>query len=108
MERSTWANCLPRTLESHPFMIAWVSDNENGHATTIMLLVQRYKWFTCRLQIVKTDTSALMDGPYGDLEAKLFTNYDKVLLMSNGIGIAAYLYTARCLLLAHDWQTARV
>jgi predicted ferric reductase len=95
-------------LESHPFMIAWVSDNEKGHATTITLLVQCYKGFTRRLQIAKNDTTALVDGPYGGLVARSFSDYDKILLMSNGIGIAAHLYTARYLLLAHDRQTARV
>jgi hypothetical protein len=38
--------------------------------------------------------SALIDGPYGGLEADSFTKHDKILLMSDGIGIAAHLYTA--------------
>jgi predicted ferric reductase len=95
-------------LESHPFMIAWVVENDKGHATTIMVLAQCYKGFTRRLQIANINASALVDGPYGGLEADCFTHYDKVLLMSNGIGIAAHLYTARYLLFAHNRQTARV
>jgi predicted ferric reductase len=75
-------------------MIAWVSENEKRHATTILLLVQCYKEFTRRLQIAKANTTALVDGPYGGLEAKSFTDYEKILLMPNGIGIAAHLYTA--------------
>ena len=58
--------------------------------------------------MASTDMSALVDGLYGGLEANLFTAYDKVLLMLNGIGIAAYLHTARYLLFAHNKQTARV
>jgi predicted ferric reductase len=94
--------------ESHPFMVAWVSENEKGQATTIVLLVQCYRGFTRRLQIASTDMTALVDGPYGGLEANSLTAYDKVLLMSNGIGIAAHLHTARYLLFAHNRQTARV
>jgi NAD(P)H-flavin reductase len=89
-------------------MIAWVVENDKGHATTIMVLAQCYKGFTRRLQIANINASALVDGPYGGLEADCFTHYDKVLLMSNGIGIAAHLYTARYLLFAHNRQTARV
>jgi predicted ferric reductase len=105
MERRYWAVRLPlathlrslglgRLLESHPSMIAWVSENEKRHATTILLLVQCYKEFTRRLQIAKANTTALVDGPYGGLEAKSFTDYEKIMLMPNGIGIAAHLYTA--------------
>ena len=89
-------------------MIAWVSENEKGQATTIILLVQCYRGFTRRLKIANTDLPALIDGPYGGLEADSLTKYDKILLMSNGIGIAAHLYTARYLLFAHNQQTARV
>ncbi|KAF1840098.1 uncharacterized protein K460DRAFT_296976 [Cucurbitaria berberidis CBS 394.84] len=95
-------------LESHPFMIAWATVDQEGKATSIMLLVQSCRGFTRRLHLANTLTPALIDGPYGGAGLNSFNNYDKVLLMSSGIGIAGHLSTARYLLLAHDLRTARV
>jgi predicted ferric reductase len=94
--------------ESHPFLVAWVPQQDEGRASTIILLVQGYRGFTRRLQNANADMSALIDGPYGGLEADSFTKHDKILLMSDGIGIAAHLYTAQYLLRAHVQKTARV
>ena len=94
--------------ESHPFMIAWVPEQEKGQASTIILLVQGHRGFTRRLKNANTEISALIDGPYGGLDAESFTKHDKILLMSDGIGIAAHLYAAQYLLRSHDQKTARV
>ena len=95
-------------FESHPFMIAWVVENEQVRSNTIVLLVQVRRGFTQKLQFANPLSSAIIDGPYGGNELEMMAKYDKILLMSSGIGIASYLNTARYLLLAHDKQTARV
>ena len=116
--------CLPRLrrlglgiFEFHPFMIAWdyISPEPNGSTvelTTrkIVLLAQPSNGFTKRL--LKTDEAnnhslAIIDGPYGsDLHS--FKDYDTVLFMANGIGLAGLLLPIRHLIVAHNNQTARV
>jgi hypothetical protein len=95
-------------LESHPFMVAWPVMDERGRLKSIVLLVQACRGFTRKLQLSNLGSSALIDGPYGGCEKQALGNYDKVLLLSCGIGLAAHLNTARYLLLAHNQQTARV
>ena len=69
-------------LESHPFMIAWTEERQDGKAEEITLLVQVRRGFTRRLQIASSRTPALIDGPYGGGELNTLANYDKILLMS--------------------------
>ncbi|KAF2633016.1 hypothetical protein BU25DRAFT_87617 [Macroventuria anomochaeta] len=95
-------------FESHPFMIAWAVEDEQARLRTIVLLVQVRSGFTQKLQFANPLSRVIIDGPYGGNEAHAMAKYDKVLLMSSGIGIASHLDTARHLLLAHDRQTARV
>jgi hypothetical protein len=95
-------------LESHPFMVAWPEIDEGGKLKSIVLLVQAYRGFTRRLLLTNFTGSALIDGPYGGTETQALGNYDKVLLLSSGIGLASQLSTARYLLLAHNQQTARI
>ena len=98
---------LSGCLESHPFMVAWPIYDDKGQLKTAILLVQTHRGFTRRLQMSNT-SSALIDGPYGGSEIESLARYDKVLLMSCGIGLASHLGTARHLLLAHNTQTARI
>jgi predicted ferric reductase len=95
-------------LESHPFMVAWPIKDEKEQLSSIVLLIQARRGFTRNLQLADYKVSALIDGPYGDSGTQALGNYDKILLMSSGIGLAAHLSTARHLLLAHNQQTARV
>jgi hypothetical protein len=95
-------------MEAHPFMVAWTIDDESGCLKTIVLIVQSHKGFTHRLKMAHGLPRAFIDGLYGGSDAETLGTYDKVLLLSSGIGIAAYLNTARYLLLAHNKQTARV
>lgn len=95
------------SLEYHPFMVAWPIQNETGHLASVVLLVQARRGFTRRLQLT-TSISALLDGPYGCSDEEVLGSYDKVLLLSCGVGLAAHLSTARYLLLAHNQQTARI
>jgi predicted ferric reductase len=95
-------------FESHPFMIAWAIEDEQARLRTVVLLVQVRRGFTQKLQFSNPLNSAIIDGPYGGNEVDVLADYDKILLISSGIGIASHLDTARHLLLAHHRQTARV
>jgi hypothetical protein len=95
-------------LESHPFMLAWPQCDVNGKLKSIVLLVQLGQGLTRRLALSGPTTPVLVDGPYGGTETRMLANYDKILLVSSGIGLSAHLSIARHLLLAHDCQTARV
>jgi predicted ferric reductase len=95
-------------FESHPFMVVWAIENEGGQLKSIVLLVRSCRGFTRRLRLAQAKTTAIIDGPYGGTEAHELANYDKILLMSSGVGIAAHLHMTRYLLLAHNRQTARV
>lgn len=95
-------------LESHPFMVAWVIEDEQTRVQTIVLLVKVRHGFTQKMQFTNPLGSKLIDGPYGGNEVNILAKYDTVLLMSSGIGIAAHLEAARYLLLAHNKQTARI
>lgn len=88
-------------------MVAWPIYDDKGQLKTAILLVQTHRGFTRRLQMSST-SSALIDGPYGGSEIESLARYDKVLLMSCGIGLASHLGTAHHLLLAHNTQTARI
>jgi len=93
-------------LQAHPYHIAWVVNGFGKDLDTIVLLVEVRKGFSNDLHFVRPGTSALIDGPYGGI----FTldQYDKVLFLVSGIGIAAHLLHVRHLLVAHDRQSARV
>lgn len=101
-------------FESHPFMIAWsYSDNDDGKdvskgSTTIVLLVRCCRGFTKKLRLADRTSYAIVDGPYGSNMLRNLSDYDTVLFMADGIGIATHLLPIRHLLLAHDEQTARV
>lgn len=95
-------------LESHPFMVAWMKEDERGRTQSIVLLVRACKGFTRKLKFAEASCPAIIDGPYGAHDSEALGTYDKILLMSSGIGIASHLHTARHLLLAHNKQTARV
>lgn len=101
-------------FESHPFMIAWsYSDNDDGEncskgSTTIVLLVRCCRGFTRKLRLADRTSYAIVDGPYGSNMLRNLSDYDTVLFMADGIGIATHLLPIRHLLLAHDEQTARV
>ncbi|PSN58686.1 hypothetical protein BS50DRAFT_450535, partial [Corynespora cassiicola Philippines] len=95
-------------LEAHPFMVAWYYDDEKSATTTIVLLVRCFRGFTRKLQLASSNSYAIVDGPYGKNTLRKLSQYDKVLFLAHGIGIAAHLLPIRQLLLAHDEKTARV
>lgn len=89
-------------VQSHPYVIAWI---EGPHIT---ILVERNKGFSNTLFALPTATThtALVDGPYGQVQS--LGQYDKVLLLASGIGVAAHLLHIRHLLEAHKDKTVRV
>ncbi|PVH95422.1 hypothetical protein DM02DRAFT_660175 [Periconia macrospinosa] len=99
----------------HPYMVAWSFTNEETAQMTIVLLVQIRRGFTRDLGLVQRNVgkkskkmNAIIDGPYGSSDLRIIGDYDKVLFMADGIGIAAHLLSIRSLLLAHNDRTARV
>ena len=95
-------------LESHPYMIAWFTDDQEASTRTVTLLIRCSRGFSSRLRLANSPSYAVVDGPYGDGALQNLNSYDRVLFMANGIGIANHLLAIRHLLLAHDEQTARI
>jgi predicted ferric reductase len=95
-------------IQAHPYMIAWVLDNETSLEQTIVLLVRTEQGFSSRLRLCSEATRVILDGPYGGAQYHRLSQYDKVLFMANGIGITSHLLSIRYLLMAHDDRTARV
>jgi hypothetical protein len=109
-------------LQAHPYSIAWVSPHEAG--SKVVLLVQSCDGFSSTLfakqgkgltvvdgpngrkENCEEFGSVLVDGPYGGMQA--LVNFDKVLFIASGIGIAAHLLSLSHLLQGHNDQTARV
>ena len=88
-------------LQAHPYIIAWEED------TTITVLIQRDKGFTEALFTSPSlASSIIVDGPYG--HSQPLDEYDKVLFIASGIGIAAHLLQIKHLLDAHNNKSARV
>lgn len=88
-------------LQAHPYIVAWTEGSD------ISLIVQRQSGFSNDIfAATHRKTSVLVDGPYG--QTQQFTNYDKVLFIASGIGIAAHLLAIRELLIAHENRSARV
>ncbi|KAF2278976.1 uncharacterized protein EI97DRAFT_224567 [Westerdykella ornata] len=101
-------------VESHPYMVAWASDSDDASSHVITLLVQCRRGFSRRLSLTRMRAStpqhmsASIDGPYGGAGLEKLQDYDKVLFMADGIGIAHHLMPVRHLLVSHNKQTARI
>jgi predicted ferric reductase len=86
----------PYRFQAHPFMIVWC---ESGQAVTdLTFLIQPRGGLTARLGrelYLSPGAAVSFDGPYGqDLHLE---NYDMVMLVAKGIGIAGVLPYARYL-----------
>lgn len=87
--------------QSHPYLIAW------SEADSLTLLIERDSGFSNSLFSCPTNsTSAIVDGPYGNPIS--LDDYDKVLFVASGIGIAAHLLAIRHLVEAHNDRRSRV
>lgn len=89
-------------VQSHPYVITW---NDGQHIT---ILVERCKGFSNAIFALSDAIthSAIIDGPYGRVQS--LGQYDKVLLLASGIGVAAHLLHIRQLLEAHEDKSVRV
>ncbi|KAK7179080.1 ferric reductase like transmembrane component [Paraphaeosphaeria sporulosa] len=89
-------------IQSHPYVIAWIDGQD------ITILVERNKGFSNAIFALPTATthSAMVDGPYGRVQS--LGQYDKVLLLASGIGVAAHVLHIRHLLEAHKDKSVRV
>jgi predicted ferric reductase len=90
-------------FQSHPYMVTW-EEKENG-TQYVYFLVECRQGFSHRFQ-ADTPRRVYMDGPYGgNIHLR---NYDTVLFISRGIGIASQILLIRDLLEAHEELKARV
>ncbi|PVH90463.1 hypothetical protein DM02DRAFT_665049 [Periconia macrospinosa] len=88
-------------IQTHPYVVAWVDGSD------ITVLIQRLKGFSDALFASKGSRyRTVVDGPYGSYQS--VENYDKVLFMASGIGIAAHLLAIKHLLASHNDCKARV
>ena len=84
-------------LQSHPFMVAWVSESADKVGKDVQVFVECHRGFTKNLtSFASRRLRVIIDGPYGN--SPQFNELDKILLISKGIGIAAHLLVARELL----------
>jgi predicted ferric reductase len=82
---------LRRRFQSHPYIIAWWDNSLN--ATSLSFLVEPRSGISRTLLTRHLTSNVVMDGPYGkDLQLE---NYETVILIAKGIGIAGILPYAR-------------
>ena len=91
-------------FQAHPYMVAW--STTYGNSSEIVLLIERRRSFSRAISFHKTISHIYLDGPYGTPQP--LHNYDKVLFMALGIGVAAHLISIRHLIEAHNSRSARV
>lgn len=101
---------LPHTIigrfQSHPYMVAWSDTDSTGLSRTLTLLIAHRNGFSKTISRCKPGTRCSLDGPYGAL--RRLEDFDKVLFVASGVGVATHLLAIRHLLNAHRDQTSRV
>jgi hypothetical protein len=84
-------------------MVAW--EEKKNDTQYVYFLVECHKGFSHRFQ-ADTPRKVYMDGPYGgNIHLR---NYDTVLFISRGIGVASQILLIRDLLEAHEKLEAKV
>ncbi|GAB1729809.1 hypothetical protein NU195Hw_Modified_187t1 [Hortaea werneckii] len=86
-------------------MIAWTDEILGQKSSDFQLLIQCRNGFSDRLRLCRQPSTVIVDGPYGK-ETPL-KDFDKILFIAAGGGIAAHLLAIRQLLQAHEDRTAR-
>ena len=78
-------------LQTHPFTVAWWTEDENGKAVTVSLLVKGQHGLSRSLVAMKPREPfvASIGGPFGNTVDT--THYNTIVLFATGIGIAAQL-----------------
>lgn len=90
-------------FQAHPFVIAW--SNVENDKTELILLVKVEKGFSRAVSMYRDHSYVIVDGPYG--KSIRYNDFDKVLFIGYGIGIAAHLIPVRHLIRAHNNREAR-
>lgn len=80
-------------------MVAWSNGSE------IVLLIERRRSFSYAINLQRSISHIYLDGPYGTQLP--LNNYDKVLFLALGVGIAAHLMSIKHLIEAHNGKRAR-
>jgi predicted ferric reductase len=91
-------------LQAHPYMIAWSEQDRYQASRLISLLVERQRGFSARLRHGQM-LNITLDGPYG--RGAPLEQYDKVIFIASGVGLAAHMLHIRELLQAHQMKTAQ-
>jgi predicted ferric reductase len=77
-------------FQTHPFSVAWWSENEEGQATSVSLLVKPQHGLTNRLmRSSRNEFRVAIDGPYG--KSIDTSRYGTLILLATGVGIAAQI-----------------
>lgn len=78
-------------LQAPPYLVAWEHKDDSSQILT--LLVAHRAGFGKMIQLCKSDARIRVDGPYGG--TKSLKQFDKVLFVASGIGVAAHLLAIR-------------
>ncbi|RDL41166.1 uncharacterized protein BP5553_01145 [Venustampulla echinocandica] len=82
---------LRRRIQAHPYVITWWDDSFS--AMNLSFLIQPHNGISSELAARNSIQSVIIDGPYGkDLQLE---NYETVILIAKGIGIAGIIPYAR-------------
>ena len=84
-------------FQTHPYMLAWVSPDDGNNVSECQFLIESRrgfsKWLNCCLL---SECKIQIDGPYGSMRD--INNYEKVVLISDGIGLTSHLSIVQYLL----------
>ena len=102
--------CIPGVgplsiFQSHPFMITWWDEDDEGRCERVHLLLKPKAGFTRQLMrhVLSPDLKTWIDGPYGD--ALKFEDVGRTVMFASGIGIAAQIpYIKELLAKVKDWR----
>ena len=87
-------------MQSHPYLIAW------AEGKIISLLVERQSGFSSHLYAASNlQIPVFIDGPYAGYDYA--DEYDKILCLASGVGIAAHLLFIKNLLWLHKQKRSR-
>ena len=93
-------------FQAHPYTVAWIETDRSTDQQTASFLIQCQRGFSSDIRHCADGCSVILDGPYGGKQK--LDDYDKLLFMASGIGVAAHLLHISHLLLSHDNLSARV
>ncbi|KIW00824.1 uncharacterized protein PV09_07585 [Verruconis gallopava] len=91
-------------LQWHPYMVMWQEVIEGKQV--LQFLLDRRSGFSKKIRTAEPKAAVLLDGPYGvDYHVD---DYDKVLYITSGVGVASCIVSIQKLLKSHNNKTGRV